>query len=137
MSRPRKNNTEAQSMRAVHNPTAFTTQLIVRYPSSETQGCDPQELSRKRLAEAGHHAEPLLKVIRKKCCDCSGGQPSEVRKCTAVACSLWPYRMGQNPFAKTRGASFRSPKKPAQIAPVFGGNRPSNGDRARGNGGAA
>ena len=32
--------------------------------------------------------------IRAKCLDCVGYQPVEVRKCTAKACFLWPFRMG-------------------------------------------
>ena len=46
----------------------------------------------------GHTKKPLLKVIRKKCIDCCAGKYSEVKKCTAKDCDLWPYRMGKNPF---------------------------------------
>ncbi len=46
----------------------------------------------------GHVKKPLLKVIRKKCLDCCCNQHSEVRKCPITDCSLWPYRMGKNPF---------------------------------------
>ena len=46
----------------------------------------------------------ILHAIRQKCLDCSGGRPGEVRKCTAVACDLWPYRMGGDPEpSPTRG----------------------------------
>lgn len=38
-----------------------------------------------------------LKAIREKCLDCSGWQPSEVRKCPITACVLFPYRFGHNP----------------------------------------
>jgi len=38
-----------------------------------------------------------LKAIRAKCLDCSGFQPSEVRKCKLVSCPLYTYRMGKNP----------------------------------------
>jgi len=48
----------------------------------------------------GHSKKPLLKVIREKCLDCCVGQPSEVKLCAATDCSLWPYRMGENPFRK-------------------------------------
>jgi hypothetical protein len=30
-------------------------------------------------------------------------QPSEVDRCTAVGCSLWPYRFGTNPFSNRKG----------------------------------
>ena len=46
----------------------------------------------------GHTKEPLLKIIRKKCIDCCAGEYSEVKKCAAKGCDLWPYRMGNNPF---------------------------------------
>ena len=35
------------------------------------------------------------KAIRLKCLDCCCGQPSEVRKCPAVDCPLWRFRMGR------------------------------------------
>jgi hypothetical protein len=41
-------------------------------------------------------------VIRAKCIDCSGGSESEARKCTAIGCALWPYRMASNPFRVPR-----------------------------------
>ena len=34
------------------------------------------------------------KAIRLKCLDCCGGYSAEVRRCPAVNCSLWRYRMG-------------------------------------------
>ena len=42
-------------------------------------------------------------MIREKCLDCSYYQPIEIARCTAVACSLWPYRMGTNPFSNRKG----------------------------------
>lgn len=38
-----------------------------------------------------------IKAIRKKCLECSGYQPSEVRLCTSEDCPLFPYRMGKRP----------------------------------------
>lgn len=35
------------------------------------------------------------KAIRLKCLDCSAGQAAEVRKCPAVDCPLWRFRMGR------------------------------------------
>jgi hypothetical protein len=55
---------------------------------------------------------PILKAIREKCIDCSGGSPGEVRRCPVRQCALWPYRMGTNPYAHARGRSF-SEKNPA------------------------
>jgi hypothetical protein len=44
----------------------------------------------------------ILKDIRAKCLDCCGGYPSEVRECGITRCTLHPYRMGSNPFRKSR-----------------------------------
>lgn len=35
------------------------------------------------------------KAIRLKCLDCCAGQAAEVRKCPAVDCPLWRFRMGR------------------------------------------
>lgn len=37
-------------------------------------------------------------AIRRKCLDCVCGNRAEVARCHIVACPLWPYRMGRNPF---------------------------------------
>jgi hypothetical protein len=58
-------------------------------------------------------AEPVLKAIRRKCLDCSAGQPAEVRLCPVTACPLWPFRMGKNPFSRRRGSP-----PPAKVAPL-------------------
>lgn len=57
--------------------------------------------------------EPILRVIRRKCLDCSAGQPSEVRLCPVISCPLHPYRMGEDPFARPRGVAFTQ-KMPRQ-----------------------
>lgn len=44
----------------------------------------------------------ILKVIRAKCIDCSGGSTAEVRDCAVTKCPLHPYRMGSNPFRAKR-----------------------------------
>jgi hypothetical protein len=74
---------------------------VVRSPDGETEGLDPRETPRNLLEEIGHSQMPLLRVIRAKCLDCSH-TASEVRRCSAVDCSLWPYRMGTNPFRAER-----------------------------------
>lgn len=35
------------------------------------------------------------KAIRMKCIDCCCGNMAEVRKCPAIHCPLWRYRMGK------------------------------------------
>ena len=58
---------------------------------------DPRKIPVSDLRDLGH-PENYPKIIRAKCLDCCGGQPSEIRKCVAVDCVLWPARMGVNPF---------------------------------------
>jgi len=36
----------------------------------------------------------LWKAIRTQCVECFGGNPQEVKFCTAPKCSLYPFRMG-------------------------------------------
>lgn len=61
------------------------------------------QLADEKLAELGHHKRPLLKVIREFCLRCMGDNAAEVRRCTNPACSLWPYRLGKNPFTGRKG----------------------------------
>jgi hypothetical protein len=76
--------------------------LVERHPDGSTGGVDTRKLDRA-LLERVHPPAPLLDVIREKCLDCCCYQPSEVDKCTAVGCSLWPYRFGTNPFSNRKG----------------------------------
>jgi len=77
--------------------------LIIRHPNGETEGRDPRDLDPAVLNLPG----PLT-AIRAKCLDCSAGSPSEVRKCTATSCALWPYRMGTNP--RRAGLGSQNPR---------------------------
>jgi hypothetical protein len=79
--------------------------LVKRNTDGSTEGRHP--VSRDELQAAGHDKRPLLKVIRAKCLDCSAGSDVEVRRCTAVGCSLWPYRMGNDPFTNRKGNAAR------------------------------
>ena len=71
---------------------------IIRNDDGSTEGRDPREMTVEELVFLGHQARPILDVIRAKCIDCCCGQKSEVAKCTAYGCPLWPYRMNANPF---------------------------------------
>lgn len=42
-------------------------------------------------------ANSVLKAVRRKCLDCSGGSTAEVRLCILVDCPLWPFRFGRRP----------------------------------------
>ena len=78
----------------------------------EIIGTNPAFLSVETLKDLGHPTAPM-RAIRAHCVECCGGSYAEANKCTATGCTLWPYRMGKNPFhakAKTR--------KPATAATV-------------------
>jgi hypothetical protein len=62
-----------------------------------TIGRDPRTVSAEEYKEAGIEFVTGLKAIRLKCLDCCVGSQSEVRKCVAVDCVLWPLRMGAVP----------------------------------------
>jgi hypothetical protein len=98
--------------------------LLEPYPSerNELVGRDPRELSPADLAAAGIEAAPVLKIVRAKCLDCCGGSEKEVRLCMAIACPLWPLRMGSNPFrevseGRAEPSSGRGSPKPEPAAP--------------------
>jgi hypothetical protein len=63
----------------------------------EKIGRVPREIPIDALRALGG-PETRSKAIRAKCIDCSGGNPTEVRKCVAIGCALWPFRMGPSPF---------------------------------------
>ena len=75
--------------------------LVIRHPTGETEGKHPRDADVDVMREI-HEPAPLLRVIRAKCIDCSGGSESEARKCTAIGCARWPYRMASNPFRAPR-----------------------------------
>jgi hypothetical protein len=50
------------------------------------------------LRALGHQPEPVLKAIRRKCLDCSGGSHAEVADCLVTNCALFPFRLGKNPW---------------------------------------
>ena len=52
----------------------------------------------EEFAALGHEARPILDTVRAKCLDCCCNQRSEVLRCTAYGCPLWPFRMGTNPL---------------------------------------
>ena len=54
----------------------------------------------------------LRQAIRKKCLDCSGWQPKEVRLCTVWRCDLYPYRMGKKTPLVERPDSVQKPMLP-------------------------
>ena len=61
-------------------------------------GRDPRTMTGDELQALGHVAMPVLDAIRARCVDCCAGVAIEVRRCTAVFCPSWPFRMGKNPW---------------------------------------
>ena len=90
--------------------------LVIRNPDQSTEGADPRKLGRAALEAAGYSKLPLLKVIRLKCLDCCAGQVSEVTRCTATGCALWPYRMATDPFTNRKGGRL-PPREKASALP--------------------
>ncbi|MGA2775652.1 MAG: hypothetical protein ABSE81_06295 [Candidatus Omnitrophota bacterium] len=57
-----------------------------------------------------------VKAIRAKCLDCSGFQPSEVRRCESEDCPLFPYRLGKNPNrVGIKKLGYSDEKEPTQL----------------------
>jgi hypothetical protein len=90
----------------------------------ELIGRDPRKVSIEEFNRAGIEGTMIggdgLEVVRAKCLECCVHQPDEVRKCVAVTCPNWPYRMNANPFRKqtltdeeraARGARLREGRK--------------------------
>ena len=64
----------------------------------ELIGRDPRKMSAAELTALGHKPCSPLAALRARCVDCCAGFHSEVRKCVAVGCPTWPFRMGKNPW---------------------------------------
>jgi hypothetical protein len=88
------------------------------FPGDEGEliGRDPREVSSEILALYQREKNPL-KAIRARCLDCCCGQASEVRKCTAVNCPSWPFRMGVNPFRERRALSAEQKRAATERLP--------------------
>ncbi len=79
------------------NPNLYLERSPILSGGGNEVGKLPGSISLPILRDLGHPESPV-KAIRAKCLDCSGGSDREARKCTAVRCALWPFRMGVSPF---------------------------------------
>ena len=43
-----------------------------------------------------------LDAIKEMCIDCCGGEKSWVKECTSPNCALYEFRLGKNPYRKSR-----------------------------------
>ena len=87
----------------------MTEAIFLEISPSETDGGEligkrPEDVPSENLALKFRAKNPL-EAIRARCLDCCCFQPSEVRKCVAVDCPSWPFRMGTNPFRAKRTLS--------------------------------
>lgn len=76
--------------------------LVFRNSFGNDEGKNPKEVER-HILEGQFPNQKMSRAIRAKCLDCCCGQESEVRRCTATRCALWPFRMGVNPFSNRKG----------------------------------
>jgi hypothetical protein len=90
-------------------------------------GRDPRRLSHDELIVAGHKPMSPLKALRLRCLDCCADQPSEVRRCTAVACPSWPFRMGSNPWRKEASDAQREQARTLALKRRSGAENQRNG----------
>ena len=68
-------------------------------------GRNPRTMSPDELQGLGHERMSPLKALRLRCIDCCAGSAIEVRRCTAVECPAWPFRMGSHPWIEKREMS--------------------------------
>ena len=61
-------------------------------------GRDPRRMNIEELRALGHIPMSPQSALRARCLDCCAGSADEVRKCIAVRCASWPFRMGVNPW---------------------------------------
>jgi hypothetical protein len=74
-------------------------------PGGFPEGRDPRRMTQAELQAMGHEPMSPQRAIRAHCLDCCGGSPDEVRKCTALTCPSWPFRMGSSPWKQKRTMS--------------------------------
>jgi hypothetical protein len=59
---------------------------------------DTNKEGKAELQAMGFEPVPILRAIRAKCLECSGGSHTEVADCLVKTCALYPFRMGRNPW---------------------------------------
>lgn len=66
---------------------------------------DPREMIPEDFARIGISRISRGDAIRQMCLSCMGGSSREVLLCASANCSLWPFRMGTDPFREKREMS--------------------------------
>jgi hypothetical protein len=67
-------------------------------PDGRRIGRDPRKMEPDELRALGHMPMAPAAAIRAHCLDCCGNSSDEVRRCTALKCPSWPFRLGANPW---------------------------------------
>jgi hypothetical protein len=79
------------------------------------------------LQAMGFEPMPVLKAIRAKCLDCSGGSPSEVADCLVKSCALYPLRIGKNPWRAQASEAQREARRRTGQKAAARLRKPTNG----------
>jgi hypothetical protein len=87
-------------------------------------GRDPRKMGPDELRALGHAPMTPTAVIRAHCLDCCGGSSDEVRKCTAVRCPSWPFRVGTNPWRAPLSEAERARRRERIAVVKRAGNSP-------------
>lgn len=69
-------------------------------PFAPVPGEKVEDMETRIIAKYSDKAKTPLKAIRAFCVICTGGVVRAVGRCTATSCTLYPYRMGTNPYGK-------------------------------------
>lgn len=77
------------------SPDGWLEKSQSKIDGGELVGRDPRKISAD--AWRGNSLQTVRQAVRAKCIDCCGGSATEVRKCVAIDCSLWAFRMGVEP----------------------------------------
>lgn len=99
----------------------MTHPFLIRSPHEVDHGHligrDPRTITEAEWQAHMPDVQVGLKAIRAKCLDCAHNY-AEVNKCTAIACPLWPLRMGSQPagLRAMRRAEAGSETESAEVA---------------------
>ncbi len=74
-------------------PTSRAVDVVVGYQATQW----------KRRGLHAPKSPTLTRMVRLMCTDCCGGNVAEVRRCQAVTCPLYLFRMGVDMRKRARG----------------------------------
>ena len=72
--------------------------LLEKDGDGDVVGRSPLQCTRQELAAEGHAPISAQEALRLHCLDCCANNAAEVRKCVAVRCVSWPFRLGRSPW---------------------------------------